>query len=200
MSARGAAALHPHPQPPSSTRRSLPGPGLVLQLRSVLARGQRGASAGNGTAATQHSPSFCPVLLLELPSPRGEAGSVEQAWTSPESRRHLSAPWWPLRAHLAQAGPRGCVAWVSQSQATWVGFENSTPPHPPASHRYRAASQSPVCELWPLTCLGLRVLICEECSSKAPRQVYCKAQSGKLPASLRTAKSLVMSSLSNYHR
>lgn len=109
--------------------------------------------------------------------------------------RESSASQRPLVAIGGHTWPRGCVTWGPQPQATWAGFENSTPPcSPAASHRYRAASQSSVCELWLLTCPGLRVLICEGCYSKAP-----KPNLKKNTCNLRNAKSLVMSSLSNYH-
>lgn len=132
-SARGAAPLTPRLSTPTPrASRSLPGPGLELRLRSALPGAKR-------------SPSFCPVRL-KLPAPGAEAGSVEQAWTSPGSRRHCSAPWWPLADTSAQPGPRGCV-WLgcpSSRPQTRVGFENYTPPRD--WHKYRGASQSPVFE------------------------------------------------------
>jgi hypothetical protein len=130
----------------------------------------------------QRFPSSRPVY--KLPGPRGEAGSEIKRRPHPRVSGIAAAPGGYRRTNLTQPEPRGCVAWVPQSQASWVGFVNSCPPHPPASNRYRAVSQSPVCESWPLTCPGLRVIICEECYSKALRQVYCKAQSAKILATL----------------
>lgn len=109
-SARGAAPLTPRLSTPTPrASRSLPGPGLELRLRSALPGAKR-------------SPSFCPVRL-KLPAPGAEAGSVEQAWTSPGSRRHCSAPWWPLADTSGPArAQRVCVAWVPQLQATNQGW------------------------------------------------------------------------------